>query len=148
MLILFLNIHRILHHIMCPKNRNCEPIFLLISSAVSMERCEAIMHTQETGLLFTTALPSFFFFCMNSSKTGMTAVSHPPSFPHLEQCNFSFLKLKLAQRGNIFYGNYKLHMPISKQRTSKSTTNNVMIMGLIPSRNNGTTSSRITWNIG
>jgi hypothetical protein len=39
-------------------------------------------------------------------------------------------------------------MPISKHRSSKNATNNVMIMGLIPSRNNGTTSSRITWDIG
>jgi len=78
----------------------------------------------------------------------MTAVPHTPSSPYLVQHNFSFLKLKLALRGNIFYGNNKLHMPVSKHRPSKNATNNVMINGLMPSRNNGTTSSRITWNIG
>lgn len=138
---------------MFPKDRNCEPIFLLIHSAVSMEEMWGNnayrIGALETTCSFTT-LPSFFFFKgggINLSKVSMTAVPHPPSSSHLVQCNFSFLKLKLALRRNIFYGNNKLHMPVSKHRSSKNTTN-VMINGLMPSRNNGTTSSRITWNIG
>jgi len=51
---------------MCPKDRNCEPIFLLIRSAVSMERCEAIMHTEVVHWRLPVHsqqhTPVFFFF--------------------------------------------------------------------------------------
>jgi len=132
-------------------------ISILIRSAVSMERCKAIMHREVVHWRLPghsqQYSPVVHFFWrgeggMNLSKTSMTAVPHPPSSSHPVQCNFSFLKLKLALRGNIFYGNNKLHIPVSKHRSSKNATNNVMINGLMPSRNNGTTSSRITWNIG
>jgi hypothetical protein len=149
MLILFLNIHGILH---LPKTELWTNIFThMFCSVYGQMWCNIVCRcgAMETGLSFTTVIPSLLCLCMNLSKSGITVVPHHPSPPHVVQCNiFSFLKLKLSLRGKIFYGNCRVHLQISKHRTSKDATNNGKIMGLNPSRNKRAPPSRITWNTG
>jgi hypothetical protein len=140
-LIMFLNIHRTMHHALLPCRQTVNTKFLFRCSIVSTGRyalkspkwCAGdwLLHHENT--LVPSGL-SVHQLELNWNETCAISSILP--------WQWKVWDLMISQ----FNNNHRLHMPSSKYRTSESSSISVTITGLDASIPKGTTSERTAWN--